>query len=226
MALNAALPAPDDIVQLFDHRKDSATTIGVILAGGRGARMSAADKPLLMLADKPIIEYVIENAWLQVDSLLISANRNLEQYARYGLPVVEDSIEGFRGPLAGILSAMEWCSAESPESRFIACFPGDVPWFPDDVVELLAGDMASDTEITWLSTAGQLQPLFSLWSVDLRPAVREALAAGLYSPMQFIRSRNNRLLTLDNNPPGYFDNLNSPADLERARAMLNSFRAD
>lgn len=183
--------------------------------------MSSADKPLLMLANKPIVEYVIENAWLQVDTLLISANRNIEQYTRYGLPIVQDGIEGFAGPLAGILSAMHWCFDVGSDSGYVACFPGDVPWFPEDVVDLLANAIASDnTEVTWLSTDGQLQPLFSLWSLDLRTSLHEALIGDMYSPMQFINSHKNKLLTLNNNPAGYFDNLNSPDDLERARALI------
>lgn len=185
--------------------------------------MSSVDKPLIDLAGKSIIEYVIANANGQVYAMLISANRNIQHYAKYGYPIVHDSTAGFAGPLAGILSAMDWCCEKSADSRFVACFPGDVPWFPENVVTLLAHGICTDNaEVAWLSSDGQLQPLFSLWSVTLRDDLRQALGDGIYSPMEFIRSRKHKLLSVNDNPVGYFDNLNSPADLARAQALLTS----
>ena len=53
---------------------------GVILAGGQARRMQGQDKGLVLLNNKPMIEYVIENLKPQVGELVINANRNLDTY--------------------------------------------------------------------------------------------------------------------------------------------------
>jgi molybdopterin-guanine dinucleotide biosynthesis protein A len=82
---------------------------GLILAGGRASRMHNVDKGLQRLNGKPLVEHVIERVKPQVSALAINANRNLEDYQQYGLPVWPDadlpkSIDtyAFKGPLAGL----------------------------------------------------------------------------------------------------------------------------
>jgi len=202
------------------NRRHSADIVGVILAGGRGTRMHDSDKPLLTLHDRCLVDHVISRARPQVNNLVISANRNIDQYRQRRFLVLKDEIEGYAGALAGIASAMHW--ARRQDFPLLACFPGDVPLFPDNVVALLHQIMRTEhSEVAWLCTDGQLQPLFSLWSTALYPAVRSALQNQVYSPMQFIRGRKHSLLQLDNCPAGYFDNLNSEEDLERARSRFS-----
>ena len=77
----------------------------MILAGGRGTRMGGADKGLLELAGRPLVAHLLEALRPQVATVLISANRNTEVYARFGATVVPDPWPDFRGPLAGIAAA-------------------------------------------------------------------------------------------------------------------------
>jgi molybdopterin-guanine dinucleotide biosynthesis protein A len=73
----------------------------VILAGGKGRRMDGKDKGLVELANRPLIEYVITAIKPQVGSIILNANRNQQQYAVYGYPVITDALDDFQGPLAG-----------------------------------------------------------------------------------------------------------------------------
>ncbi len=183
--------------------------------------MNGADKPLLELGGIAIIEHVLQRARSQVDKLVINVNRNPDLYIRFDLPVLPDCITGYGGPMVGILTAMKWALLHEPTALAIACFPGDVPWFPDDVVDRLSEDLCdSKSEIAWLSTDGQLQPLFSLWSVSLMSEVECAINNGMYSPMQFILSRRHRLIEYNNSPPGFFYNLNCPDDILNARKLI------
>jgi len=192
---------------------------GVVLAGGRGHRMGDVDKPLLELGGRCLVDHVVALALPQVDALVISANRNLDQYRERQLPVLTDHIDDFAGPLAGIAAAMQW--ALQHDFPLLACFPGDVPRFPADLISRLQATLQADrSEVSWLCNDGQWQPLFSLWSTHLYEPLQQALYAGVYSPMQFIRGRQHALLTLDGCPAGDFDNLNSPDDLARARENL------
>mgnify|MGYP002738704556 CR=1 FL=1 len=74
---------------------------GGILAGGRATRMGGVDKGLVVLAGRAMVEYVLDSLRPQTAQVLVNANRSLDQYARYGVPVVADRQEGFLGPLAG-----------------------------------------------------------------------------------------------------------------------------
>lgn len=193
---------------------------GVILAGGQGSRMNHQDKPLLELGGRPLISHIIDNARSQVDQLLINVNRNMEEYLRFGYPVIGDGSERYTGPLAGVLAAMKWCEQQNQGSGMIACFPGDVPWFPPDHVERLAAALlSSQSETAWLCTDGQMQPLFSMWSTHLRSRLETALQRGVYSPMQFILSTRHMMLKIDKGPVDHFLNINSPEDLAHARGL-------
>jgi len=66
---------------------------GVILAGGRGARMGGVDKGWVMVNGKPLIVSVVERFAPQVGQLLISANRNVERYAALGIVVEDDAAD-------------------------------------------------------------------------------------------------------------------------------------
>ena len=72
---------------------------GVILAGGKASRMGGQDKGLLVLKGKPLWEYVAHAMAPQVGHIVISANRNLESYRASALPVYQDQMVDFPGPL-------------------------------------------------------------------------------------------------------------------------------
>jgi len=113
---------------------------GLILAGGQARRMSGEDKGLVDLAGRPMVERVIEALRPQVGSLLLSANRNLDRYAAYGYPVVADELDGFQGPLAGVLSALR-----SVATEFMVAVPCDAPCLPPDLVQRLHASCLADT---------------------------------------------------------------------------------
>jgi len=193
---------------------------GVILAGGRSSRMNFENKALLSLQGRSLIEHVKDRAIHQVDKLLINANRDIESLEALDLPVSADPYGHEAGPLAGILTGMQWCRNNAPSALALACFPADVPFFPDNVVERLREGMNTEsTQVAWLSTNGQMQPLFSLWSLELEIVLKEAIQSGLYSPMALILSLSNSVVSFTDYLPGYFDNLNTPADLRRANTI-------
>lgn len=78
----------------------------VILAGGRGMRMGGMDKGLVDYQGQPMIEHVLSRITPQVDQVMINANRNLDRYQQYGVPVITDETDQFDGPLAGMQAGM------------------------------------------------------------------------------------------------------------------------
>lgn len=200
-----------------------STVAGVVIAGGKGSRMNYLDKPLIEVGGRTIIERIVCTARGQVSSLIINTNCNLEGYTRLNLPIVMDNRE-FAGPMAGILTALDYVATNLPGIKKIACFPGDVPWFPGDIVEgMLEAMHESASEVAWLRTDGQIQPLFSVWSVTLRQALEDALKKGMYSPMQFILGRKNTVVEYPIPSPGFFSNINTPEDLEAAKRIAEQY---
>ena len=79
--------------------------LGVILAGGLARRMGGGDKSLLSLgASSRVLDLVIARLGAQVDQMVLNANGDPARFDEFGLPVVADSLDGFLGPLAGVLA--------------------------------------------------------------------------------------------------------------------------
>lgn len=184
---------------------------GVILAGGRGQRLDGADKGLLVVDDRPLIERVIEALRPQVGNLIINANRNLDRYAIYGLPVVADVVGDHYGPLAGILSAMRL--AQTP---WLACVPCDAPILAPDLIERLSAVSAAETEVSAACSDGHWQPVFALLRCSLANELESYLKNGGRKVETWYRQR--RLAQADfSEAPMMFQNINTREDLQKLK---------
>lgn len=200
----------------------SAPIVGVILAGGLARRMGGGDKCLLPLGGRPILDHVIARARPQVATLVLNANGDPGRFASFGLPVVADSVEGFAGPLAGVLAGMDWALAHVPGSRLIATFASDTPFFPLDLVSRLqAGLQHEAADLACASSGGRPHPVFGLWPLTLRDALEHALRQEHLRKIDRFTARY-RLAVVDwpAEPFDPFFNANQPEDLERAQALL------
>ncbi len=127
----------------------------VILAGGEGRRMGGSDKGLMELSGKPLVSWVIDALKRQTRSLghvLVSANRNLADYARYGYPVLRDVYPGQVGALAGIHAALM-----ATPSEYLLAVPCDIPFLPHDLLEKLFVAMQSgNTDVVFARSGSEL----------------------------------------------------------------------
>jgi len=146
----------------------------VILAGGMGRRMGGQDKGLVEFEGRPLIAHVIDAVAPQVDRLLLNANRNREAYGQFGYPVVTDDLEGYQGPLAGILAAMK--RATTP---FLLVVPCDAPHLPGSLVErLLEALQRENADIAVAHDGERLQPVHALISTHLAGDLEAYLSSG------------------------------------------------
>jgi molybdenum cofactor guanylyltransferase len=200
----------------------SAAVAGVILAGGRAKRMGGGDKCLHRLGGKTILERVIDRARPQVSRLVLNANGDLGRFAEFGLPVAADAIGGFAGPLAGVLTGLEWAHEHVPDCAWVASFATDTPYFPEDLVErLLAAVDDEGTDVACAASGGRSHPVFGLWPVRLASELRHALAIEDIRKIDLWTARY-RLVTVEfpTDPRDPFFNVNHPDDLELAERML------
>ena len=195
---------------------------GVILAGGRAKRMGGGDKCLHRLGVKTILEHVIDRARPQVSRLVLNANGDPGRFAPFGLPVVADAVGGFAGPLAGVLTGLEWARQHAPGCSWIASFATDTPFFPEDLVErLLAAVDDGGAGIACAASGGRSHPVFGLWPVQLAGELRHALAVEDIRKIDLWTARY-RLATVEFPalPRDPFFNVNRLEDLADAERML------
>jgi molybdopterin-guanine dinucleotide biosynthesis protein A len=154
------------------------TVTGVVLAGGLGRRMSddgaGTDKGLRAFRGRPMAAHVVERLAPQVAAVEINANRNLDVWRAFGLPVFEDEVGGFSGPLAGLHAALG--HARTP---WVVTAPCDSPFLPLDLVERLA-QAATDAgaRVAVARTGEQPHPVFALVDRTLRDDLAGFLASG------------------------------------------------
>lgn len=165
------LPASNSL-QLPRYPRDAIT--GLVLAGGLARRMGGMDKGLVELAGRPMIEHVLHALRPQVGPLLINANRNVDRYAAYGFPVVSDTLQGFMGPLAGVLAALQRLATE-----FLVTVPCDAPLVaPDLVGRLHAACVANDADVAVATDGRRQQPVFLLLRAGTAPSLDAYLSGG------------------------------------------------
>jgi molybdenum cofactor guanylyltransferase len=194
---------------------------GVLLAGGQSQRMGGGDKNLRMLGGKPILAHIIERAKPQVDALVLNANGDPQRFAGFGLPIVRDSVAGFAGPLAGVLAGLDWAATNLPEAELVASFATDAPFFPRDLVRRLAVALEEGGfDLACAQSNGQAHPVFGLWPVSLRGALREALAGGLRKVDRWTARYKLVEVEFLAEPVDPFFNANRPEDLAEAERLV------
>ena len=156
---------------------------GLILAGGKGARMGGVDKGLQNFNGKPLTLHALMRLQMQEGSplsdIMIVANRNLSAYESLGVQVWPDSTDGFAGPLAGFLTGMERC-----ESEFLLTVPCDSPLFPLDLVQKLQDALEQENADIAVAAAkeedGKVrpQPVFCLMRTRLLESLVKFMQSG------------------------------------------------
>lgn len=207
--------------------------LGVILAGGLATRMGGGDKGLLRIGGQSLLSRVIARLEPQVAGLALNANGNAARFADFGLPVLPDSIDGFPGPLAGVLAGLDWAAGKGAEA--IVTVAADTPFFPTGLVPELMRAAEGKTHPLAMATTPRADgaalksggkrvnrhPTFGLWPVALRDDLRAALHDGLRKVVLWTERHDAGEALFPATPFDPFFNVNTPEDLARAEALAN-----
>lgn len=205
----------------------SATGLaGCVLAGGLARRMGGGDKPLLPLAGETMLARVIARLRPQVGPMVLNANGDVGRFAGFGLPVVPDPIEGFAGPLAGVLAGLRWAQIHAPGADGIVSVAGDTPFFPKDLAaRLLAARGAEPDRIVLAQAGGHMHPVFGYWPVSAADSLETFLREGTTRKVLAFVDRHPNAAADFTPPPGApdpFFNVNTPEDLQAAEDLLKA----
>lgn len=201
----------------------SSPVLGVVLAGGLGRRMGGGDKPLRVLAGRVILDRVVERFAPQCDVLVLNANGDPARFASYKLPVIADGVEGFAGPLAGILAGLEHAAERFPGAETVATVPGDCPFLPRDLVARLEEARVREyADIAIAASGGRHHPVVGLWPASLKADLRRALVEEDVRKVERFASRY-RVATVawPAEPLDPFFNVNTPDDLIEAERLVS-----
>jgi len=181
----------------------------LILAGGRGQRMDGIDKGLMQWQEKPMIEHILGHLKVPSEKIIISANRNIETYQQYSSTIIEDQLDDYQGPLAGILSAMQVCT-----TPYLLCIPCDTPAPPENMLQQLWQCMQDANKSAALCHDGdRLQPLFSLMNCQHKQLLSDFLQQGRRKVHDFMNLIDPAIcdFSLQKNS---FNNFNRPDDMK------------
>jgi molybdopterin-guanine dinucleotide biosynthesis protein A len=138
--------------------------------------MGGGDKPMREIAGRTILDRVIARLKPQCDGLILNANGDPARFAAFGLPVIADGVVDFPGPLAGILAALDWTSANRPDVSLVLSAAADCPFLPRDLVSRLYQSLTEEkAQLAVAASGDQSHPVIGLWSVTLREELRHAL---------------------------------------------------
>ena len=185
----------------------SAVT-GVVLAGGRSTRMGGQDKGLIQLNGRPLWRWVADCLSSQTNSVVISANRNIDIYRASGIVVIQDSLADFQGPLAGMLSVMQ----QSAGDWFLFC-SCDTPYIPADLLSRFK-EKLNEAPAVWVSDGERDHPTIVLLHRCLIPSLESYLQAGERRVMVFLRHSGGHSVDFSDRRAAFL-NVNTPEELER-----------
>ena len=202
--------------------------LGVILAGGLARRMGGGDKSLLSLGQVRVLDQVITHLRVQLDHIVLNANGDPNRFSEFEMPVVPDTLDGFLGPLSGILAGLDY-AAQHGFDRVISV-AADTPFFPNDLVAALQGATAHmQTPIALAATTdanGKVirHPTFGLWPVALREDLRAALQNGLRKVVMWTDLHDAQTHVFEAGEFDPFFNINTPEDLVLAQKIMEQIR--
>src|SRR5690606_25407851 len=169
---------------------------------------------------RPLLAHVIDRLRPQVDEIVLNANGDPARFARFGLPVVADTVEGFAGPLAGVLAGMRWAAARG--HSHVVSAAGDTPFFPTDLVARLL-EAKGAQPISMAATEDPERglsehPTFALSPVALADDLERALTESTMRKIIVWTSRHGcARAVFEGNLP--FFNVNTPEDLAEAERL-------
>lgn len=140
----------------------SKNITAVILAGGASSRMGS-DKALLEWRGRPFVAHIVEHLREHVADIAINSN-DAANFAQFGRPVITDATAQRRGPLAGILAALNFSTTE-----LTLVVPCDNPMTSPQLIARLHTALTRDhSDLAYASIDDDNHYLYALMRTHLR----------------------------------------------------------
>ena len=186
--------------------------ISVILTGGKSSRMDYENKSFLKIKDKSFIEILTESLKYKSHEIIINANRDINKYKVFGYKVVSDKIDGYKGPLAGLHSALDLYK-NSKEDLWFALFPTDAPIINTGIIDNFFSITEKKNKVYICKIDNIIEPMFSFWSSKIFLELNEVLLKNNgYKIMKFAEEVGYEFINFQKNKKIEFFNVNDKND--------------
>ncbi len=189
------------------------------LAGGQARRLGGIDKCLIEILNKPILSWQLEKTD-QFPIRIINANGDLDRFTNFNLTIVPDFIDGFLGPLSGILSLMKYSQKYFSSAEWMLSCATDAPFIPSNLGEALFKHAnKSKADIVMATSNGRRHPVFCLWKLNLAEKLEEALIKNKTRKIELFTAKNYTSYVDFSATPDPFFNINTKQDVLKAREL-------
>jgi len=196
----------------------------VIMTGGKSSRMGGGIKTLMQFNKKIIFERILENLQNQINNIIINNNEMSYQFKKYNLPVIEDKIKGYLGPLAGIHASLEWVTKNLKNIEWIVSIPGDTPFIPDNLVEKLYNKAENYKKNIIIAKSNEkIHPIVGIWNVSLLRKLEKAILEGERKIIIWAKKNQLDYQEFINDRYDPFFNINYNADIDTAKKIETKF---
>ena len=194
--------------------------LGVVLAGGKSQRFGS-DKTLVKFGDKSLIEHTVSKIENNFKEILIVSNSDKNAFKKNNIFLTKDIIDGYLGPLVGVLSAMDWVLKNNKNYKWIATFPCDTPLFDQSVVEkIISYTNKTNKKLCFLKNNNKRHNIFGLWSVELKDTLLKDIEKGFRKVEDWANKIGCEIIEINSENDYNFLNINTKEDLEEAKKKL------
>lgn len=180
--------------------------------------MGGNEKSLMLLAGKPPVAWVADVLQPQVAQLAVNANGPPQRFDFLQLPVLADTVDGFVGPLAGVLAGMRWAQSLTGVTHVVSA-AADTPFIPGNLVHRLQAAIDGPDGIAMAFSVGRIHPVFGLWPVHLADDLETFLVQeDKRKILEFAHRYTLHSVDFDKAGEDPFFNINTPEDMAIARA--------
>ncbi len=192
----------------------------IVLAGGKGKRLGT-DKAFLRIGGQVLIEGIVEKM-AQIGDEVIVVTNSPQRYSHLEARLVGDVYPG-KGALGGIYSGLR--AARSDYSLVVAC---DMPFLDLRLLRYMIL-LSPGQDVVIPRIEGLTEPLHAIYSRRCLQPIERVLASGGrriigFFPEVRVRYVEEQEINLFDPRHLSFFNINTPADLEKARNLARRGR--
>lgn len=190
-----------------------------VLAGGRSRRFGS-NKAAANLCGKPMIGHVVARLRHQAEQLAVVGNGELARLV--AARSLDDAPVPVKGPLAGVLAALQWTREE--QATWLVTAPCDVPLLPKDMaMRLVEAAQKREAEVVVAASASGVHPLCAVWNTSFVGVLAEELSRGVHPPV-YVVTKNAPVIVFEEEEA--FTNVNTVAELSEVDRRIATAQAE
>lgn len=190
---------------------------GVILAGGLNTRFSGANKALMQIGGKQILDRIYTVFSNLFEEIILVTNDPVK-YVGWDLKIVTD-IYHYRSSLTGIHAGLFYST--KPHSFITAC---DTPFLNKELIEAIIYAVEPQTDIVIPETSTGLEPLCAVYSKRCQKPIENQIEKQEFKIDKFfnkvrVKKISDKELRRKDPELTSFFNVNTPSSLEKAKEL-------